>query len=136
MHNPELIRENETPTILLDFEIQTDHQISARRPDLVIVNNNNKKRICRIADFAIPADHGMKILKSEKRDKYLDLDKELKKTWNMNVTVLPIMFGALGTTLKTLVRRLEDLEKRGQVETIQTTALEGLAIIPRRVLET
>ena len=33
------------------FEMQTDHLISARRPDLVIVN---KKRTCRIVDFGWP----------------------------------------------------------------------------------
>ena len=38
IHNPESVIENETNKILKDFEIQTDHLISARRPDLVIVN--------------------------------------------------------------------------------------------------
>ena len=37
MHNPESVQENETNK-LRDFEIQTDHLISARRPDEVIVN--------------------------------------------------------------------------------------------------
>ncbi len=41
MHNRESILENETHKIPLDFEIQTDHLISARRPDLEVVN---KKR--------------------------------------------------------------------------------------------
>ena len=38
MHNPESVRENETQKFLWDFEIQTDHLISARQPYLVIVN--------------------------------------------------------------------------------------------------
>ena len=38
MHNPESILENEMYQILWDFEIQTDHLISTRQPDLVIVN--------------------------------------------------------------------------------------------------
>ena len=38
MHNPESGLENETHKLLLDFEIQTGHLISARRSDLVIVN--------------------------------------------------------------------------------------------------
>ena len=33
MHNPESALENETHKFLSDFEIQTDHLISARRPD-------------------------------------------------------------------------------------------------------
>ena len=36
--NPEAILENVTHKNLLDFEVQADHLISARGPDLVIVN--------------------------------------------------------------------------------------------------
>ena len=36
MHNPASILENETHKLLSDFDIQTDHLISARRPDLII----------------------------------------------------------------------------------------------------
>ena len=31
-------------------------------------------------DFAVPADHRIKLKDSEKKDKYLDLASELKKT--------------------------------------------------------
>ena len=47
------------------------------------------------------------------RDKYLDLARELKKLWNMRVTVIPMIIGALGTVPKGLVRRLEELEVGG-----------------------
>ena len=40
---------------------------------------NKKKRTCRIVDFAVPADHEVKLKESKKRDKYLDLARELKK---------------------------------------------------------
>ena len=49
--------------------------------------------------------------------------------------VILIVIGALGTIPKGLVKRLEDLEIRGQVETIQTTALLGSSRILRKVLE-
>ena len=38
-----------------------------------------KKRTCRIVDFAVPADHGVKLKEREKRGKYLDLARKLKK---------------------------------------------------------
>ena len=44
-------------------------------------------------DFAIPANHRVKRKESEKRDKYLDLARELKKLWNIKVTVIPIVIG-------------------------------------------
>ena len=63
------------------------------------------------------------IKESEKRDKYLDLIRGLKNVWKMKATVIPIVIGALKTTPKGLVNKLEDLEIKGQVETIQTKAL-------------
>ena len=88
MHNSEYVLENETHKLPWDFEIQTDHRISARRPDLIIINE--KERTCRIVDFAIPADHRVKLKESEKRDKYLDLTRELKKLWIMKVAMTSI----------------------------------------------
>ena len=38
MHKPESTLEKETHKILSDFEIKTDHLISARQPDLEIAN--------------------------------------------------------------------------------------------------
>ena len=88
-------------------------------------------------DFAVPADYRVKLKEKEKKEKYLDLARELKKLWDMKVTFIPIITGDLGTVTKgLLVRGLEDLEIRGQVETIQTTTLLRLARILRRVLET
>ena len=59
-----------------------------------------------------------------------------KKLWDMKVTEIPIVICVLGTIPKGLVKRLDDLEIREQVETIQTTALLRLARILRTVLET
>ena len=93
-------------------------------------------RICKIVDFAVPADHRINLKESEKKDKYLELARYLKKLWNMKATIVPIVIGALGTKTKGLLKDLEDLEVGGQVETIQTTALLRMARILRRVLET
>ena len=57
-------------------------------------------RTCRIVDFAFPANYRVKLKESENRDKYLDLARELKKLWNMKVTVIPIVISALGTVTK------------------------------------
>ena len=44
MRNSKYVLENEVHQLLSDFEIQTDHLISARRPNLVKVNNKTKKK--------------------------------------------------------------------------------------------
>ena len=86
-------------------------------------------------DFAVPGDHRVKLKESEKRDKYLDLAKELKILWSMKVTVIPIVIGVLGTITKVLKQGLIDLEIREQVKAIQTTAWLRSARILRRVWE-
>ncbi len=40
--------------------------------------DKKKKRTCKIVDFAVPADHRIKPKACEKKDKYLDLARELK----------------------------------------------------------
>ena len=73
-------------------------------------------------DFPVPADHRVKLKESEKKDKYLDLTKELKKLRHMKVTIKAIIIGALGTVNEGLLKGLEDLEIKGREGTIQTTA--------------
>ena len=63
-------------------------------------NNQQKKRTCKIVDFAVSADHRLKLKESEKMDKYLDFARELKKLWNMKVTIIPIVIGAFVTVTK------------------------------------
>ena len=134
MHNPAPVQENDSHKLLWDFNIQTDHLIPARRLDLIIINK--KKRTCKIVDLAVLADHRIKLKECEKKDKYLDLAREQKKLWNMQVTIIPIVIGVFGTVTKGLLKGLEDLGVGGRVETIQTTALLRTARILRRVLET
>ena len=76
-----------------------------------------------MVDFTVPADHRVKLNENENKDKFPDLAKEMKKLWNMKVTVILIIVSALGTVTKELIQELEDLETIGRVETIQFTIL-------------
>ena len=87
-------------------------------------------------DFAVPADHRVKLKESEKKDKYFDIARKLKKLFNIKVTILKIVIGALGTITEELVQGLEELEIRRGTETIQITALLRSTKILRRVLKT
>ena len=138
MHNPTAVLEKNTHKLQRDFDIQTEHRILARRPDLIIIDKKKKKkkRNCKIVDFAVPLDHRIKLIECEKNDKYLDLLRELKKLWSMQVTIIPIVIGAFGTVTKGLLKGLEDLEVGGRVETNQSTPLLKTTRILRRVLET
>ena len=108
MHNPASVQKNDTHKLLWDFDIRTDHLISARRPDLIVIN---KKR--ELVHFAVSADHRIKLKEREKKDKYLDPARELKKLWIMKVAIISIVIGAFGTVTKGLLKnwrtwRLED----------------------------
>ena len=92
------VLENDRRKLQWDFDIQTDHLISVRRPDLIIINK--KKRICKNVKFAVPADNRIKLRECEKKEKYLDLARELKKLWNIKVTIISIVIGAFGTVTK------------------------------------
>ena len=76
-----------------------DHQLMlvVKNPQVIII----------VVDFAVPAGHRVKLKESEKKDKCLDLVRKLKKQWNMKVTVILIVIGALGTVTKGLVQGLE-----------------------------
>ena len=54
-------------------------------------------------DSAIPAKLKVKLKESEKRGKYLDIDKKTENLWNIMLTVIPIVTGALGMICDTML---------------------------------
>ena len=134
MHNPAPVLENDTQTPMgLWYTNGSSNLGQKTRP----YNNQQKEnKIFKIVDFSTPADHRIKLKVCEKRNKYLDLARELKKLWNMKVTIIPIVIVAFDTVTKGLLKSLGYLEVGGRVGTIQTIALLKTARILRRVLET
>ena len=45
-----------------------------------LYHNKQKKRTCKSVIFAVQADQKIKLNENEKKDKYIDLARELKKT--------------------------------------------------------
>ena len=54
--------------------------------------------------------------------------------WNMSVTVIPIVVGALRMIFKGLKRKLDELESGIKIDTLHTIALLRSTGILRRVL--
>ena len=103
--------------------------IPASKPYLMIITKKKKEKKKNLLSSGFCRPCGLQKEKKtcEKRDKFLDFSRKLKKKmWNMQVTVISTVFGALGTVFKGLKKGLEELE------TIQTTAL---ARILRKVME-
>ena len=89
-YNHELISvlENGNCTLLWDFTIQTDNEIKARKPDMIV--EDKEQNTCTIIDFAVSYDSRIELKEKEKIDKYRDLSIELKRLWKMKVTVVPV----------------------------------------------
>ena len=60
--------------IVIIIIIISSSSSSARKPDLIKIKK--RKKICKIVDFAFPADHRIKLKQWEKKDKYFDLARE------------------------------------------------------------
>ena len=104
------------------------------RPD--VSQLKKKSRTNRMVVFTVPADHRVKLKESEKREKYLDLLGELRKTMRHGSDGNTNCNWCVRNNPQRIDKETEDLEIRGQVQTIQTTTLLISARILRRVLET
>ena len=120
------VPENENYKLLWDFSIRSDHNIEARRPDLVLVDKSKKS--CHIIDS------GAKEKEAEKVQKYQNVARELRM-WEVKTKVVPIVLGALGTVPLRLKGNLKGIGVDTSITLIQKSALLGSARILRKVLE-
>ena len=60
-----------------DMNIQTDHVIEHRRPDIIVIGKDNKRAL--LIDIAVPEDARVEMKEQEKMDRYQDLTVELKR---------------------------------------------------------
>ena len=90
---PESVLENEDYKLLWDFSVRTDHEIVARRSDLVIIDKRDKS--CQIIDVAIPEDNRVRKKEDEKVEKCQDLAREVRKLLGERIKVIPVVVGAL-----------------------------------------
>ena len=125
----------ETPDlkILWDFNIQTDNEIQARRPDIVVVNKKDRK--CYIIDVAVPGDVRIAEKETEKIEKHDELKREVERLWKVKAKVIPIVLGALGTVTRSLSNYIKEIGVKTQIKLIQKSVLLGTARVLRKVLE-
>ena len=137
IHSSAAVLANETHKLLWDFNIHSDDLISARRLDIIIITPRPQKKNLHNCGFCCSSWPQSKIERKWKEWQIPPPCKGMKKKlWNMKVKWIPIIIGTLGTVTEWLLKGQEDLEKKGRVETIQTTTLLRSAWILRRALET
>ena len=65
---PEKVEETVYVKILWDFNIQTDHVIEYRRPDVVVLDKHEK--MCHLIDIAVPGDSRVEAKENENTIQY------------------------------------------------------------------
>jgi len=119
---------------LWDFNIYCDRIISARRPDITIVDKVKKEVL--FVDISVPADKRVYEKGSEKISKYADLRIEVECLWNMRTSVIPIVVGALGAVSKHFEKYVQKLDLPAlNWDLLQKSSLLGTASILRQVLQ-
>ena len=77
-----------------DTPIQTDGEIKAHRPDIVI--KNKKEKNCLLIDMSIPTEKNTSVKVTERLSKYKDLEIEVQRMWGVKATTIPVVIGILG----------------------------------------
>ena len=122
MYKLESVPENETHKILRDLEIQIDQLLSARRPDQVIINKTKKRKFTVKGFFC---HYGGP--QSEKKRKQKDRQR-LGPSQRTKKAVGHEDYGDARCNLRRTVPKgwgngQEELETRGNIDTIHITAL-------------
>ena len=104
---PQKVVETESGTILWDFPIHTDRTIQANKPDISI--KNHKEKAYKLIDFTFPMDINNSAKEFEKLSKYKDLQIAVERMWQLKISIIPIVVGALGLVKKGTAKHLEKI---------------------------
>ena len=130
---PQKVAENNRAKVLWDFSFQTDKQVLANQPDIVVVDKEQKKAV--VIDVAIPADANIRKKEHEKVEKYQGLKEQLEQMWKVKASVVPVVVGALGAVTPKLGEWLQQIPGTTSETSVQKSAVLGTAKILRRTLK-
>jgi hypothetical protein len=116
-HIPKPVTEHEDITVLWNQGIQTDREVLANSPDIII--KNKKVKTCLLIDVAIPSDKNVIQKEAEKKLKYKDLSIDIQRMWNMKCFVIPVIIGATGIVSKSLQKYLETIPGQHSIDSLQ-----------------
>ena len=96
---------------------------------------DQKERICKIIDFAVPEDSRIEEKEKNKKEIYQDLGRELQKIWNVKVKFIPLAVGSLGAIPKEFGNRLKQIGITAGTAQVHKTVLLGTVRILKKVFE-
>ena len=95
---PKPVYEEGDVTVLWNQTVHTDRDVTANRPDIIIINK--KEKTCTLIDVAILAYRNVMQKEAEKMLKYKSMCIEIQRMWNLKCTIVPIIIGATGIVTK------------------------------------
>ena len=123
MHEPKEVIVNNDVDILYDQVVQTDLEVGANRPDLVIKDKHAKKTY--LVDVSCPCDLNIHKTEATKIAKYRGLRGQLQKMWGFECITLPVVIGGLGSITSSLKDYLTLLPGCAKSTMCQKIALLG-----------
>jgi hypothetical protein len=115
-HIPNPVCQHEDITVLWNQGIQTDREVLANRPDIII--KNMKDKICFLIYVAIPSNRNVIQKESEKKLKYKNLSIEIQRMCNMKCFIIPVITGATGIVTKGLKKYLETIPGKHSIDSL------------------
>ena len=115
-----------------DRAVQTTMPLESNRPDLVMIDHNKKKWF--IIDFSVPWDANILHKEDQKIQRYYPLVCEMRKMYDADCIVVPLVVGALGALPKRLNKYLKQLGLEHTMFGLQHSALIGTHNILKKVL--
>ncbi len=128
------ILENEEVKILWEVPVRTDKKINANRPDIILINKQEKT--VKLIDITVPQDYNIQKKEKVKKDHYQDLKIEVQRLWKMKTEVVPIVIGCTGVVAKTLKKYVKKISNKINIAVMQKQAAINTAIIVSSVLST
>ena len=68
--------------------------------------------------MAIPANRNVVQNEAEKKLKYKSLCVEIKRTWNVKCTIIPVIIGATGIVMRSLRKNLEAVPGKHSIDSL------------------
>ena len=120
-YQPTTVTENYEATILWDMPIQTDKEIQANRPVILVMDK--KERKCQFIDMSVLSGRNTSIKMTEKLSKYKDLETEIKRMWDMNTTAIPVVIASLDLVRKGMEKCISKTPGNVKIQQVQKCVL-------------
>ena len=111
--------------------IETTIKLEHNRLDVILINWQDKE--WTIVEFSVPWDQNVLLKEEEEIQRYILLDKEIRRAHGVSTKIVPIILGSLGTVTNQLKANLAVLVME-RILVLQTSVLKRTHNILRKVM--